>query len=149
MKTKKNKSKIEMSGIVRFGVSIDKRLLNKFDKFIKKEKYSNRSEAIRDLIRKDLVEEQWQTGKEVIGSISLVYDHHQRELVEKLMKIQHDFHGLVVSAQHVHVDHDNCFEVVIVRGKAGQVRALSQKMQAAKGVKYLNLSISTTGHGIV
>ncbi len=138
-----------MPQIIRFGVSIDEKLLKKFDKIIKKEQYSNRSEAIRDLIRKDLVKEQWQSKAIVIGSISLVYDHHKRELVEKLVEIQHEFHTLVVSTQHIHVDHDNCFEVVIVKGKAEQVRKLAQKMQSEKGVKYLNLSTSTTGQGIV
>jgi len=139
----------KMPEIMRFGVSIDERLLKKFDKLIKKRKYSNRSEAIRDLIRKNLVEEQWQSGEEVIGSISLVYDHHKRELVEKLTELQHKFHNLVISTQHVHMDHDNCFEIVIVKGKAEQVRTLAQKMQASKGVKYLSLSASTTGQGIV
>ncbi|MBU0533396.1 MAG: nickel-responsive transcriptional regulator NikR [Candidatus Omnitrophica bacterium] len=138
-----------MPQIIRFGVSIEKELLSKFDKIIKKEQYSNRSEAIRDLIRKGLVKEQWQSKAIVIGSISLVYDHHKRELVEKLIEIQHEFHTLVVSTQHIHVDHDNCFEVVIVKGKADQVRKLSQKMQSEKGVKYLSLSMSTTGQGIV
>ncbi|GAG53229.1 unnamed protein product, partial [marine sediment metagenome] len=98
---------------------------------------------------KDLVEEQWQSGEEVIGSISLVYGHHKRELVEKLTELQHKFHNLIISTQHVHMDHDNCFEIVIVKGKAEQVRALAQKMQASKGVKYLSLSVSTTGQGIV
>jgi CopG family nickel-responsive transcriptional regulator len=135
--------------IIRFGVSIDERLLKKFDQLIKKRKYSNRSEAIRDVIRKDLVEEQWQRGEEVIGSISLVYEHHRRELVEKLTELQHKFHNLVVSTQHIHVDYDNCFEIVIVKGKAEQVRELAQKMQASKGVKYLSLSASTTGKGIL
>ncbi|MBU1766831.1 MAG: nickel-responsive transcriptional regulator NikR [Candidatus Omnitrophica bacterium] len=138
-----------MPQIIRFGVSIEKELLSKFDKIIKKEQYSNRSEAIRDLIRKGLVKEQWQSKTIVIGSISLVYNHHKRELVEKLIEIQHEFHTLVVSTQHIHVDHDNCFEVVIVKGKADQVRKLSQKMQSEKGVKYLSLSMSTTGQGIV
>ena len=138
-----------MSKIIRFGVSIDEELLKKFDKIIKKEKYSNRSEAIRDLIRGDLVEEQWQSGKEVIGSISLVYDHHKRELMEKLTELQHKYHSLVISTQHIHIDHDNCFEVVIVKGKAEQVRELAQNMQSTKGVKYLSLSTSTTGKGLV
>lgn len=137
-----------MSQIVRFGISMEADLLKKFDKLIAKEQYSNRSEAIRDLIRKDLVKKEWESEAIVIGSISMVYDHHKRELVEKLTDIQHDFHSLVVSTQHIHVDHNNCFEVVIVKGKAGFVRKLAQKMQVEKGVKYLNLSISTTGQGI-
>jgi CopG family nickel-responsive transcriptional regulator len=137
-----------MLKIIRFGVSIEKELLKKFDDLIKKEQYSNRSEAIRDLIRKTLVKKEWETKAIVIGNISLVYDHHKRELVEKLLEIQHNFHSLVISTQHIHVDHNNCFEVVIVKGKAEQVRKLAQKMQSEKGVKYLNLSMSTTGQGL-
>ena len=139
----------KLSEIIRFGVSIDERLLKKFDNLIRKNKYSNRSEAIRDLIRQDLVKEQWQSGKEVIGSISLVYDHHKRDLVERLTELQHKFHSLIISTQHIHVDHDNCFEIVLVKGKADQVRSLAKKMHAEKGVKYLSLSASTTGRGIV
>lgn len=138
-----------MSEIIRFGVSIDERLLKKFDSLIKKKKYSNRSEAIRDIIRRELVEEQWQSGKEVIGSISMVYDHHKRDLVEKLTELQHKFHSLIISTQHVHIDHNNCFEIVIVKGRSEQVQSLAQKMHAEKGVKYLSLSASTTGRGLV
>lgn len=138
-----------MSHLIRFGVSIDEKLLEKFDEIIKSKQYSNRSEAIRDLIRRALVKEQWQNESLVIGSISLVYDHHKTDLVETLIEVQHEFHNLVVSTQHIHVDHDNCFEVVIVKGKARQIRKLAQKMQSEKGVKYLNLSASTTGKGIL
>ena len=137
-----------MSEVTRFGVSIDEKLLKQFDALIKKKKYSNRSEAIRDLIRKVFVEEEWERGKEIIGSISLVYDHHHRELAEKLTSLQHKFHNLIISSQHIHLDHDNCFEIIVVRGKSEQVTALAQKMQATKGVKYLNLSASTTGKQI-
>ncbi|HIE44346.1 MAG TPA: nickel-responsive transcriptional regulator NikR, partial [Candidatus Omnitrophica bacterium] len=130
-------------------ISIDEKLLRKFDAFIRKRKYSNRSEAIRDLIRRNFVEEEWEKGKEVVGSISLVYDHHKRELVERLTELQHIFHNLIISTQHIHLDYNNCFEIIVVKGRAEETRELAQKMQATKGVKYLSLNASTTGKEIL
>ena len=138
-----------MSEIVRFGVSLEKELLDKFDKLIKEKKYPNRSEAIRDLIRENLVKREWVEGKEVVGSITLVFDHHKRELVNILTDIQHDFHPLIISSQHIHLDHDNCLEIIVVRGKPGEVRELSDKLRSTKGVKYGALSIATTGKELV
>jgi len=138
-----------MSKVTRFGISIDEKLLRKFDAFIRKRKYSNRSEAIRDLIRRNFVEEEWEKGKEVVGSISLVYDHHKRELVERLTELQHIFHNLIISTQHIHLDYNNCFEIIVVKGRAEETRELAQKMQATKGVKYLSLNASTTGKEIL
>ena len=138
-----------MSEIVRFGVSLEKELLDKFDKLIKEKKYPNRSEAIRDLIRENLVKREWVEGKEVAGSITLVFDHHKRELVNILTDIQHDFHPLIISSQHIHLDHDNCLEIIVVRGKPGEVRELSDKLRSTKGVKYGALSIATTGKELV
>ncbi|MHC2994507.1 MAG: nickel-responsive transcriptional regulator NikR [Candidatus Atribacteria bacterium] len=138
-----------MSEIVRFGVSLEKELLDKFDKLIKEKKYPNRSEAIRDLIRENLVKREWVEGKEVAGSITLVFDHHKRELVNILTDIQHNFHPLIISSQHIHLDHDNCLEIIVVRGKPGEVRELSDKLRSTKGVKYGALSIATTGKELV
>jgi len=138
-----------MSEIVRFGVSLEKELLKKFDKLIKEKKYSNRSEAIRDLIREDLVKREWIEGKEVAGAITLVFDHHKRELMNTLTDIQHDFHTLIISSQHIHLDHDNCLEIIVVRGKPKEVRELADKLRATKGVKYGSLSIATTGKELV
>lgn len=138
-----------MTDIVRFGVSLEKELLNKFDKLIGEKKYPNRSEAIRDLIRENLVKREWIEGKEVAGSITLVFDHHKRELVNTLTDIQHDFHPLIISSQHIHLDHDNCLEIIVVRGKPGEVRELSDKLRSTKGVKYGALSIATTGKELV
>jgi len=134
-----------MPDIVRFGVSLEKELLEKFDKLIREKKYSNRSEAIRDLIREDLVKREWIEGKEVAGAVTLVFDHHKRELVNILTDIQHDFHQLIISSQHIHLDHDNCLEIIVVRGKPTTVRELADKLRATKGVKYGALSIATTG----
>jgi len=138
-----------MSDIIRFGVSLEKELLEKFDKLIKGKKYSNRSEAIRDLIREDLVKREWIEGKKVAGAITLVFDHHKRELMNTLTDIQHDFHTLIISSQHIHLDHDNCLEIIVVRGKPKEVRELADKLRATKGVKYGSLSIATTGKELV
>jgi len=138
-----------MSEIVRFGVSLEKELLEKFDRLIKEKKYPNRSEAIRDLIRENLVKREWVEGKEVAGAITLVFDHHKRDLVNILTDIQHDFHQLIISSQHIHLDHDNCLEIIVVRGKPIDVRVLADKLKATKGVKYGSLSIATTGKELV
>ncbi|MBA7555429.1 putative nickel-responsive regulator [subsurface metagenome] len=138
-----------MSEIVRFGVSLEKELLEKFDILIKEKKYPNRSEAIRDLIRENLVRREWVEGKEVAGAITLVFDHHKRDLVNILTDIQHDFHTLIISSQHIHLDHDNCFEIIVVRGKPIEVSDLADKLRATKGVKYGSLSIATTGKELV
>lgn len=138
-----------MTDIVRFGVSLEKELLEKFDRLIKEKKYPNRSEAIRDLIRENLVKKEWAEGKEVAGAITLVFDHHKRELMNTLTDIQHDFYQLIVSSQHVHLDHDNCLEIIVVRGKPRGVKELADKLKSTKGVKYGSLSIATTGKGLV
>jgi len=138
-----------MSDIIRFGVSLEKELLEKFDKLIKEKKYSNRSQAIRDLIRENLVKKEWIEGKEVAGAITLVFDHHKRELMNTLTDIQHDFYQLIISSQHIHLDHDNCLEIIVVRGKPREVKKLADKLRATKGVKYGSLSIATTGKGLV
>jgi len=129
----------------RFSVSLEDSLLDDFDLFIRKRKYSNRSEAVRDLIRKAFVREEWEADREVVGVISLVYDHHQRQLQERITEIQHDYHTLITSTTHVHMDHHNCLEVAIVRGKAKEVQELAERLIALKGVKNGNLAMSSTG----
>jgi CopG family nickel-responsive transcriptional regulator len=137
-----------MSEIVRFGVSVERGLLHKFDRLIKEKSYPNRSEAIRDLVREELVKREWRRGEEVAGAISLVYDHHKRELVTKLTHIQHDFHKFVISTQHIHLDRDNCLEIVVVKGKSEKIEKLSQKLRATKGVKHSSLTMATIGKEI-
>lgn len=134
-----------MSGLIRFGVSLEKKLLDDFDKLIAQKKYSNRSEAIRDLIRDSFVKEEWEKGTEVAGAISIVYDHHKRELMDVIVDIQHDYHDMIVASQHAHLDHHNCLEVVIVKGKSDRIKTLSDKLRAVKGVKHGALSITTLG----
>lgn len=134
-----------MSELFRFGVSLEKDLLDKFDKIIKAENYSNRSEAFRDLIREKLVKTEWQRGGNVAGAITLVYDHHKRDLLNVLTDIQHDFHNLIISGQHIHLDHNNCLEIIVVKGKPEGIRDLANRLKSAKGVKHSQLSMTSTG----
>lgn len=134
--------------LIRFGVSIEKDLLEKFDRCIKDKKYTNRSEAFRDLIRQELVQKQWQGNDETAGAITLIYNHHKRELVNKLMDIQHDFGRIIISAQHIHLDHDNCLEIIAVKGNPRQAEKLADSLKSVKGVKHGTLSMSATGEGI-
>ncbi len=138
----------EESRLTRFGVSIPTALIVAFDRLIKERQYRNRSEAIRDLIREKLVEQEWADsvrGKEVIGTITYVYDHHKRELVNEILDIQHCFPESVVASQHIHLDHHNCLEVAIVRGRAAALKDLADKLRALKGVKHCQLTMTTTG----
>ena len=137
-----------MSELVRFGVSIEKNLIAKFDKHIKEKNYPTRSKAIGDLIRESLIKKEWIKGKEVVGAITLVYNHHRRELVNKLTDIQHDFHRLIISSQHIHLDPDNCLEIVAVKGKPKEIEKLANKLRSTKGVKHSSLTMATTGKEI-
>ncbi len=137
-----------MTHVARVGVSLEEDLLRKFDESIKRKKYTNRSEAIRDLIRDDLVKAEWRENKEIAGAITLIYDHHKRELVNKLMDIQHDFGSVIISAQHIHLDHDNCLEIIAVRGNPRKAKELADNLKSAKGVKHATLSMATAGKDI-
>ncbi len=137
-----------MQKVVRFGVSIEESLLKKFDHFIKEKAYTNRSEAIRSLIRQNLIEKEWREKGVVAGGIALVYNHHKRELVNKLMDIQHDFPHIVISTQHIHLDHENCLEIVVVKGEAVEVEKLANRLGSIKGVKHSVLAKTTTGKEI-
>jgi len=137
-----------MTNLFRFGISLEKKLLDEFDTLIKRKNYSNRSEAFRDLIRQELVKEEWTKSGEVVGAITLVYDHHKRELVNKLIDIQHDFQGTIVSTQHIHLDHDNCLELIAVKGPAADITKLADTLKSVKGVKHGTLSMSSTGKGL-
>jgi len=139
-----------MGRIVRFGVSLDADLLTPFDALCAQRGYGNRSEAIRDLIRKTLVEESWeQGGDECAGTLSLVYDHHRSGLSRKLTALQHDDHDIIVAALHVHLDHHNCLEVLILKGPPPRVRLLADKLRAMRGVKHGTFSLTGTGKGLV
>jgi len=138
-----------MNNIKRFGVSIESNLIEKFDHYIKSKNYTNRSEALRDLIRKELVQEQWlQSDKKAAGAIVLVYDHHKRELVDSLINIQHNYHKIIISTQHIHLDHRICLEIIAVKGKINEIYQLESKLKSAKGVKHVSLSKSTLAEEI-
>lgn len=128
--------------VCRFGVSLEDDLLEKLDDFVEKHHFPNRSQAIRHLIRNLHVNEIWQENQLAAGSIVLIYDHHKNRLVNSLLTIQHDFSDLILSSQHVHLDHDNCLETIVVRGKPNDIYALADRLIAVKGVKHGNLAIS-------
>jgi len=136
----------QMSDLCRIGVAIDAELLAKFDALIAKRGYTNRSEAFRDLIRDELVEETWGSPEsQVVGTVTLVYNHHVRLLGKKLTDTQHEFHHQILSTLHVHLDHDHCLEVLVVRGKAGSVRGIADALLSTKGVKHGRLTITSSG----
>ena len=135
-----------MSKVVRFGVSIDERLLGRFDTLIADKAYVNRSEALRDLIRGALVEEQWEVGEvEAIGTVTLVYDHHASDLADKLTENQHTHHHEIVSTLHVHLDADHCLEVVVLRGVARELKRIADGLIGTKGVTHGKFVATTTG----
>ncbi len=137
-----------MSELARFGVSLENRLLEKFDRLIKRKGYSTRSEALRDLIRQELVRKEWEEDHEVAGAVTFVYDHHLRGLTSRLTDIQHDYQKLIISTQHIHLDHDNCLEIVAVKGRAKEVQKLAHALQSVKGVRHGTLSMTSTGRSI-
>lgn len=135
-----------MSKIHRFSISIEKDLLDKFDRLIRKKNYANRSDAFRDLIRQELVKRQWQQNiSDIAGAIILLYNHQKRELMKKLAHIQHHFQKIIISTQHIHLDHSNCLEIIVVKGRPYQAHKLASSLKSVKGVKHTSLSISSTG----
>jgi CopG family nickel-responsive transcriptional regulator len=134
-----------MTKLVRFGVSLDQRLLEAFDRHIQRRKYTSRSEALRDLIRDNLVGQEWDRNRETVGTITFVYDHHVRDLTRKLTHLQHDFQGHILAGMHVHLDHDHCLEVLVVKGKAAEIQEIADGLVSVKGVKHGKLTMTTTG----
>lgn len=135
-----------MAGLVRYGVSIERSLSERFDQLIKSKGYANRSEAIRDLIRNYLVEEDWKAGREVtVGVVTLLYDHRQRELSRKLTHSQHDHHHTTISSLHVHLDSHNCLEVIVIRAPANEIRTLADRLIGTRGVKHGKLVMTSGG----
>ncbi|HQP50583.1 MAG TPA: nickel-responsive transcriptional regulator NikR [Syntrophorhabdaceae bacterium] len=137
-----------MSELVRFGVSLEKKLLDKFDNFIRERNCTNRSEALRDMIRQELVKKEWVEGEDVAGAITLIYDHHRKDLLGRITDIQHNHQQVIISTQHIHLDHDNCLEIVAVRGNPAEVQRLADMLKSIKGVKHGILNMSSTGKGI-
>ncbi|EEB73647.1 nickel-responsive transcriptional regulator NikR [Thermococcus sp. AM4] len=136
--------------IVRFGVSIPEELLEKFDRIIEEKGYVNRSEAIRDLIRDFIVRHEWEVGDaEVAGTITMLYNHDEADVVKELLDLQHDYLEEIVSSIHVHMDEHNCLEVVIVKGKAKRIKEIADRLLSLKGVKHGKLVMTGTGRELV
>ncbi len=129
--------------IKRFGVSLEEGLLKELDSLVRAHKFPNRSQAIRFLIRENLVEEAYEKNKEVSGAVVIIYDHHKRELVNKSLDIQHEFGNIILATQHVHLDHNNCLEIVALKGKAENLKDLSDKLIGLKGVKHGKLVVTS------
>jgi CopG family transcriptional regulator, nickel-responsive regulator len=134
-----------MSSLVRTGISLDSELLARFDRTIAKKGYGSRSEAIRDLVRELAVSTDVAQNRVVVGTLTLVYDHHQPKLSERLIEAQHDYQGKVLATTHVHLDHRNCLEVIIVKGRGSEVRQLADQLLSLRGVKHGKLVVTTTG----
>jgi CopG family nickel-responsive transcriptional regulator len=133
-------------GVARLSVSLNKTLLQKLDRMVREKGYDNRSLAIADMIANSLVEHQRELGDvEAVGSVTLVYDHHTPRVQEVLTDLQHDHLHSILSAMHVHLDHHNCLEVLVVRGRASTLKAFADRLIGAKGVKHGKLTITTTG----
>jgi CopG family nickel-responsive transcriptional regulator len=132
-----------MGKITRFGVSIEPDLLEKFDRMMKKKRYTNRSEAIRDIIREHLISEHVKDpSAEVIGTLTMIYDHHTGPLVDRLLEIQHDHYQEILTTTHIHIDHNTCLEVLVLKGKAQNIQKLADTIKALKGIKHGELVIT-------
>ncbi len=136
-----------MSSLIRTGISLEQDLLDKFDQLIKQKGYGSRSEAIRDLVRDHFVEEDVASNKAVVATLTLIYDHHQPNLSEQLVAAQHDYKGQVLATTHVHLDHHNCLEVIILKGRGGDAKKFADKLLSLKGVKHGKLVLTNTGGG--
>lgn len=131
------------STLKRFGISMEGSLLRKFDDLVQQRGYENRSEAVRDLVREAIVQKSWEDGEQIIaGSILLFYDHHQRNLLEEMTRIQHSVHDVILATTHFHLNHDSCLELIVVKGKAKEIRELSHKLTSLKGVAYGNFTVA-------
>jgi len=135
-----------MGVVTRFGVSLEETLLQHFDRLIRRKGYTNRSEALRDLIRESLVREQWDLGTtETVGTLTLVYNHEVRELADKLTDLQHEYFRMIVSTLHVHLDPHHCLEVLVLRGPANELKTIADRLIGTRGVKHGTFSATAEG----
>ncbi|MDR1383859.1 MAG: nickel-responsive transcriptional regulator NikR [Planctomycetaceae bacterium] len=134
-----------MSNITRISISIEPDILEKFDALSEEQGFPTRSEAITHLVRSALVQQQWKDGEVIAGVITIIYDHHKSQILQKIVDVQHNFSDLVICSQHAHLDHHNCMENIIVRGEVRQIKKLYQGFSAVKGMKHTVLSMTTTG----
>ena len=138
-----------MSKTTRFAVSLDSKLLESFDSVIESQGYNNRSEAVRDLIRDKLVTQNWDEKAEAVGTITLIFNHHLYSLSDDITAKQHEHHSLIISSMHIHLDHDNCLEIIAVRGEGKKIQQLADALITMKGVKHGKLTLTTAGKEIV
>lgn len=135
-----------MPTLERFGVSMEDKLLSRFDALIEARGYASRSEAIRDLVRQELVKDEWaDPHAEVVGTVTIVYEHHEHELANVLADLQHQYHGSIVCSTHIHLDEHNCLEVVVVRGPSARVKYIANALLSTRGVKHGQLVSTTVG----
>jgi CopG family nickel-responsive transcriptional regulator len=134
-----------MPNLVRLSLSLEEPLLERLEKMIRASRYTNRSEFIRDMIRKRLVEQEWEKDQEVVGTINLLYDHHARQLMGKLTKLQHRRHATILATTHVHLDRRLCAEMILAKGSASDIREIADLLRQQKGVLHAALSMSSTG----
>lgn len=139
-----------MATLERFGVSMEEELLARFDELVTVRGYTSRSEAIRDLVRQELVKEEWaDPATEVVGTLTIVYEHHEHELANVLAELQHQYHESIICSTHVHLDAHNCLEVIIVRGRSSRVKYIANTLISTRGVKHGQLVSSTTGQAVM
>lgn len=131
-----------MSNVVRFGVSLEKELLEKLDRYATNNHFTSRSQAIRQLINNHMVSDKWENNCLVAGSITIIYDHHRRELSATLTDVQHDYHDIILSSQHIHLEKDLCMEIIAAKGKASVLNDLANKIIAIKGIHHGKLTMS-------
>lgn len=124
----------------RFSISLNKDLVDKFDELVKKNKFASRSQAVRHFIKQELVALEWQENKEVAGALTLVYNHHKKEVVGQLLRIQHNFANSIISTQHIHLDRENCLEIIVVKDNAQKAKKLLDSLKSVKGLKHLALT---------
>ncbi len=137
-----------MNKLQRFGITVPEHLLNEYDRMLSEKGYKNRSEAIRDLIREKLVEEAWNkrhSTEIVAGTMALVYDHHAKGLSDTLIALQHEYYDIIMATIHIHLDTNNCLEVLVLKGEAWKLQRLGNQLSALRGIKHSKLTFSTTG----
>jgi len=134
--------------VKRASISLPEPLLEKFDQLITKKEYANRSEALRDLIRNLLIEEEWSENAEIVATVTLIYNHHTSALLDKLTDIEHESIGKIISTMHIHIDTENCLEVLCLKGKSSVIKSISNKLISQKGVKYGKIVMATTGKNV-
>jgi len=134
-----------MADLVRISMSLERELCKRFDRHLRAKGYPIRSEAMKALMRNSLVEQEWAGNEEVAGAVAMVYDHHRKGVVQKMIDVQHEFGAAIVSTQHVHLDHHNCLEIVVVRGRAADIEKLAAALRSAKGIKHSSLVMTSVG----